>query len=73
MRLLLFIACIGVCFLIEFVWGIYLDSLPKDKRDELIRRKSQMRCSNCGSYDFEVVGMKHGKMMFQCKRCKKIR
>ncbi len=74
MRLLLImIACIGVCFLIEYVWGLYLDSLPKNKRDELIKKQNQMNCVNCGSTDFEVIGMKHGKLQWQCKHCKKVR
>lgn len=67
-ELLMLIACIGVIWLIEYLWGLYLDTLPKNKRDELIKRQSQMRCSNCGSADFEVISMKRGKLQFQCKR-----
>lgn len=73
MKLLIFIACIGIICFIEYVWGLYLDSLPKDKRDELIKRQSQMYCANCGSTDFELIGMKHGKAIWQCKQCRKIR
>lgn len=69
--ILMFIACIGVIWLIEYLWGLYLDSLPKDKRDEIIKRQSKMHCSNCGSTDFEVIGLRHGKVIWQCKRCKK--
>jgi len=71
--LLIIIACIGVCFLIEYVWNLYLDSLPKNKRDELIKKQNQMSCVSCGSTDFEVIGMKHGKLQWQCKHCKKVR
>ncbi len=71
--LLIILACIGFCFLVEYVWGLYLDSLPKNKRDELIKKQNQMSCVNCGSTDFEVIGMKHGKLQWQCKHCKKIR
>lgn len=63
--------CIGVCWLIEHLWGSYLDSLPKDKRDEFMKRQSQMCCKYCGSTDFEVIGMKHEKVKFQCRNCKK--
>jgi len=70
--LLLLVVSIGAVFLIEYIHISYLNSLPKDKRDKLIKKQSEMRCS-CGATDFEVVGMKHGKLMFQCKRCKKIR
>lgn len=73
MKLLIFIACIGIVCLIEYVYNLYLDSLPKEKRDELIKKQSQMRCSNCLSTDFEVVGMKRGKLQWQCKYCKKIK
>lgn len=73
MKILIFIAGMGIIWLIEYVWGLYLDSLPKDKRDELVKRQTQMRCSNCGSIDFEVTGLKHGKAIWQCKQCKKIR
>lgn len=71
--LILFIVCIGIIFLIEYGYSLYLSSLPKDKRDELIKRQSEMHCSNCLSTDFEVVGMKYGKVQWQCKRCKKVR
>ncbi len=73
MDILIFAACIGVICLIEYVWGLYLDSLPKDKRDELIKKQSQMCCTGCGATDFEVISTKHGKVKFQCKNCKKIR
>lgn len=70
--LLMIIACIGFCLVIEYIYNLHLRSLTENKRDELKKRKSEMRCS-CGSKDFEVVGMKHGKLNFQCKYCKKIR
>ena len=73
MQILILIACIGAIWLIEYFWGLYLDSLPKDKRDEIIKRQSQMCCSNCGSTDFEIMGLRHGKAIWQCKRCKKMR
>lgn len=72
-ELLMLLGTIGLIWLIEYVWGRYLDSLPKDKRDELIKKQSQMCCSNCGSTDFEVIGMKRGQLQFQCKCCKKVR
>ena len=72
-ELLVIILCIGFCWLIEHLWGLYLDSLPKDKMDEVIKRESQMYCKNCGTTEFEVIGMAHGKVKFQCKNCKKIR
>jgi len=71
-ELLGMVLCIGFCWLVEYLWGLYLDSLPKDKRDELIKRQSQMHCKNCGAIDFEVIGMAHGKVKFQCKNCKKL-
>lgn len=71
-ELLCIVLCIGICWLIEYLWGLYLDSLPKDKRDEFIKRESQMHCKNCGTTEFEVIGMVHGKVKFQCKNCKKI-
>lgn len=73
MKLLVFIICIGIIWWIEYDRISYLNSLPKEKRDELIKQQSQMRCSHCLSQDFEVVGMKHGKLQWQCKHCKKIR
>lgn len=60
MDILIIIGCIGFICLIEYVWGLYLDSLPKDKRDELIKKQSQMCCTGCGSTDFEVISMKRG-------------
>ena len=73
MRLLAVIICIGIICWVEYDRNSYLDSLPKEKRDELIKRQSQIRCPNCLSTDFEVVGMKHGKLKWQCKYCKKIK
>lgn len=73
MKILIFVVGIGVIWLIEYVWGLYLDSLPKDKRNKLIKRQSQMCCSCCGATDFEVVGLKHGKALWQCRCCKKTR
>lgn len=73
MNLLVLVVSIVIVCLIEYVYNLYLDSLPKEKRDELIKEQSQMRCSNCLSTDFEVVGMKHGKLQWQCKHCKKIK
>lgn len=73
MNLLVLVVSIIIICLIEYVYNLYLDSLPKEKRDELIKEQSQMRCSNCLSTDFEVVEMKHGKLQWQCKHCKKIK
>lgn len=73
MKLLVVIICIGIIWWVEHDRNSYLDSLPKEKRDELIKKQSQMRCSNCLSTDFEVVGMKYGKLQWQCKYCKKIK
>ncbi len=73
MKLLMVIICIGIIWWIEYDRNSYLDSLPKEKRDELIKEQSKMWCSNCRSTDFEVVGMKHGKLLWQCKRCKRIK
>lgn len=69
---IVFIGCIAFVILVEHIYCSYLDTLPKDKRDEMIRCQSEMRCKYCGSYDFEVVGMKRRKLLFQCKHCKKI-
>ena len=73
MKLLIVIICIGIIWWIEYDRNAYLDSLPKEKRDELIKERSQIRCRYCMSTDFEVVGMKHGKLLWQCKRCKRIK
>lgn len=73
MKLLMVIICIGIIWWIEYDRNTYLDSLPKEKRNELIKEQSQMRCRHCMSTDFEVVGMKHGKLLWQCKRCKRIK
>lgn len=72
MKLLVLLICIGIVWWIEHDRISYFNSLPK-KQDELIKKQSQMCCSNCRSTDFEVVGMKHGKLQWQCKHCKKIR
>lgn len=66
-------ACIGIVMVIEYIWGLYLDSLPQNKRDKIIKEQSQMRCANCFSTDFEVIGMKRGKLQWQCKHCKKVK
>lgn len=71
--LVILIVCIGIIIVIEYIWGFYLDSMPKNKRDEIIKEQSQMRCANCFSTDFEVIGMKHGKLQWQCKHCKKVK
>lgn len=68
-----FIVCIILVILIEVSYNSYLDKLPKDKQDELIKKQTEMRCSYCSSTDFEVAGMKHGRLKFQCKRCKRMR
>lgn len=73
MKLLMVMICIGIIWWIEYDRNSYLDSLPKEKRDELIKEQSKMRCSGCSSTNFEVVGMKHGKLLWQCKRCKRIK
>ncbi|GFI32378.1 hypothetical protein IMSAGC013_03777 [Lachnospiraceae bacterium] len=72
MVLLIVIGCFAFAFLVEHVYYSYLDTLPKDKRDELIKKQSQKTCRYCNSSDFEAVGMKRGKLLFQCKRCKRI-
>ncbi|MGY3663257.1 MAG: hypothetical protein ACXAHE_05215 [Roseburia sp. 1XD42-69] len=71
--LLVMIGCFAFAVLVEKIYYLYLDTLPKDKRDALIKRQSEMRCRYCDSTDFEVVGMKHNKLLFQCRRCKRIR
>lgn len=71
--LLVMIGCFAFAVLVEKIYYLYLDTLPKDKRDTLIKRQSEMRCRYCDSTDFEVVGMKHNKLLFQCRRCKRIR
>lgn len=71
--IIIMIVCFGMCFLIEHVYNSYLDSLSKDKRDELIKRQREMRCPHCGSTEFEVVSMRFGRVKFQCRHCKKIR
>lgn len=63
MKLLMVIICIGIIWWIEYDRNSYLDSLPKEKRDELIKEQSKMRCKHCMSTDFEVVGV-HGKIRF---------
>lgn len=73
MKLLIVIICIGIICWIEYDRNSYLDSLPKEKRNGLIKEQSKMRCSDCRSTDFEVVGMKHGKLLWQCKYCKRIK
>jgi ribosomal protein L37AE/L43A len=73
MKLLIVITCIGIIWWVEYDRNAYIDSLPKEKRDELIKKQSQMRCSHCLSTDFEVVGMKHNRLLWQCKHCKRIR
>lgn len=73
MKLLMVIICIGIIWWIEYDRNTYLDSLPKEKRDELIKEQSQMRCRHCMSTDFEIVGMRHGKLLWQCKDCKRIK
>ena len=70
--LLIIIGCIAFCLLIEYIYNFYVKSLPEDKQDALKKRQSEMRCS-CGSKDFDIIGMKHDKLKFQCKYCKKIR
>lgn len=72
-ELLVLIICIGIVWWLEHDRISYLNSLPKEKQDELEKKQSQMRCSNCLSMEFEVVGMKHGKLQWQCKDCKKIK
>ena len=72
MVLLIIIGCFAVAFLVEHIYYSYLDTLPKDKRDELIKKQSGMSYNVCSCNDFEVVGMKRGRLLFQCKRCKRI-
>lgn len=73
MKLLIVIICIGIIWWVEYDRNAYIDSLPKEKRDELIKKQSQMRCSHCLSTDFEVVAMKHNRLLWQCKHCKRIK
>ena len=56
MVLLIVIGCFAFAFLVEHVYYSYLDTLPKDKRDELIKKQSQKTCRYCNSSDFEAVG-----------------
>ena len=70
---IVFVGCIAFAIFVEHIYYSYLDTLPKEKRDELIKRQSEMRCRYCNSTEFEVVGMKRRKLLFQCKRCKRIR
>lgn len=72
-ELLLILGCILVCYITEIVYYRYLKTLPKEKQDELIKKQSEMRCRHCLCTDFEVVGMRYGKLQFQCKHCKRIR
>ena len=81
MVLLIVIGCFAFAFLVEHVYYSYLDTLPKDKRDELIKKQSQKGFYGEGDFFtmkgvveefFEAVGMKRGKLLFQCKRCKRI-
>lgn len=64
-------SCIAFCILVEVVYNIYISKLPENIREKM-EKPSEMRCSNCGSKDFEMVGY-HGKFKFQCKYCKKIK
>lgn len=73
MKILIIIVCIGIIWWIEYDRNSRFESLPKEKRDELKREQSKMRCPHCLSTDFEVVGMKRGKLSWQCKHCKKIK
>ena len=70
--LLVLVGCFAFAVFVEHIYYVYLDTLPKDKRDDLIKRQSEMRCHYCNSIEFEAVGMKHRKLLFQCKRCKRI-
>ena len=71
--LLVIIGCIAFAVFVEWIYYLYLDTLPKDKRDELLKRQSEMRCGYSNSTEFEVIGMKHKKLVFQCKQCRRIR
>lgn len=71
--LLIIIGCFVFVVIIERIYYSYLDTLPKDKKDKIIKKQSEMRCNVCNSNDFEVVGMKYGKLIFQCRNCKIIR
>lgn len=73
MKLFVVIICIVIVWLIEHNRISCFDSLSKEDQDKLVKKQSKMRCSNCLSTDFEVVGMKHGRLQWQCKHCKKIR
>ena len=42
--LLVMIGCFAFAVLVEKIYYLYLDTLPKDKRDTLIKRQSEMRC-----------------------------
>ena len=74
--LLIGIACIIICLLIEYLYNKYLDKLPKGQRDTLIKRQSKMRCPICGGTEFEVFGFtskSHKKLKWQCKRCGRVK
>lgn len=72
-ELIIIVLVIAFCWVVEVVYNAYLSNLPPDVRDRELERQSEMRCSNCGSKDFEVVGYRLGKLKFQCKYCKKIK
>lgn len=70
--LLVIIGCFVFVVIIERIYCSYLDTLPKDKKDKIIKKQSKMSCNVCNANDFEVIGMKHGKLIFQCRNCKTI-
>ena len=47
MKLLVLIICIAIICWIEHDRISYLNSLPKEKRDELIKEQTQMQCKHC--------------------------
>ncbi len=73
MVLLIIIGCFLFAVIIERIYNSYLDTLPKEQKDKVIKKQSEIRCHVCNSDDFEVVGMKYGKLKFQCRNCKTIR
>lgn len=73
MVLLIIIGCFLFAVIIERIYNSYLDTLPKEQKDKFIKKQSEIRCHVCNSDDFEVVGMKYGKLKFQCRNCKTIR
>lgn len=65
--------CIVIVLVIDFLNNSYINSLPEDKKEEIRKKRTEIRCPNCGSKELEIIGMRHGKLMRQCVYCKKIK